>query len=266
MPERWTEPIGHAVATSGFRVVEFRHRPNAKLAEHYHAFATASVVLCGEYREVSGEREHRCAPFGVRLKPPGLVHANYIGARGAHALLCEIAPARWAMIKDIVRGLEDTAVAPTPSLRFLAQRIHDELVNADPLSPLTLEGLVLELLTSTLRARGEPTRVAPLWLRRAKALIQDSRSERPSLDEIAREVGVHPVSLAQAFRRWFGCTVGDFSRSERLERAANTLTTTTLPVRAVGQEAGFPDHSHFSRVFRRRYGLSPGQYRRGFRS
>ena len=84
----------------------------------------------------------------------------------------------------------------------------------------------------------------------------------PSLAELAAGVGVHPVTLARAFRRTFGCTIGEYLRRLRIERAAEQLATGTQPLAEIALAAGFADQSHFSNVFRRRVGMSPSAYRR----
>jgi AraC family transcriptional regulator len=79
-------------------------------------------------------------------------------------------------------------------------------------------------------------------------------------------VGVHPVTLARAFRRAFGCTVGEYVRRLRIERAARQLADSDLSLAEIALGAGFSDQSHFSNLFRRHTGLSPFQFRRAIRS
>jgi len=52
----------------------------------------------------------------------------------------------------------------------------------------------------------------------------------------------------------------------RLEESKHTLETTDLPIEAVANEAGYEDASFFGRLFRRKVGLTPAQYRKRFRA
>jgi AraC family transcriptional regulator len=70
------------------------------------------------------------------------------------------------------------------------------------------------------------------------------------------------VTLARTFRRTFGCTVGEYLRRLRIERAAEQLVSGDLPLAEIALAAGFADQSHFSNVFRRRTGVSPSAFRR----
>ena len=105
----------------------------------------------------------------------------------------------------------------------------------------------------------------PRWLDEARDRIHVELAARPSLTGLAESVGVHPVTLARAFRRAFGCTVGEYVRRLRIERAARQLADTDLSLAEIALAEGFSDQSHFSNLFRRHTGLSPFQFRRAVR-
>jgi AraC-like DNA-binding protein len=75
-------------------------------------------------------------------------------------------------------------------------------------------------------------------------------------------VDIHPVHLAQEFKRVYGTTVGQFSRSLRLEQARKLLAETREPISSIAVKTGFYDPAHFSRVFRSQFGLTPSEFRR----
>jgi AraC family transcriptional regulator len=106
----------------------------------------------------------------------------------------------------------------------------------------------------------------PQWLEQARERIHADLAARPSLTGLAESVGVHPVTLARAFRRAFGCTVGEYVRTLRIERATRQLAETDLPLAVIALAEGFSDQSHFSNLFRQHNGLSPFQFRRAVRS
>jgi len=71
---------------------------------------------------------------------------------------------------------------------------------------------------------------------------------------------VHPVHLAAAFRRHFGCTPGAYLRRARVERAAAMLKR-RLSLAEVALRCGFADQSHMTHAFRRTLGVTPGMLR-----
>jgi AraC family transcriptional regulator len=70
------------------------------------------------------------------------------------------------------------------------------------------------------------------------------------------------VRLARTFRRQRGESVGDCVRRLRVESARRLLEDGRQPLSEVALAAGFADQSHFTRVFRRLTGMTPGEYRR----
>jgi AraC family transcriptional regulator len=81
-----------------------------------------------------------------------------------------------------------------------------------------------------------------------------------SVTALAREAGVHPVHLARTFRRRHGMTMGTFALDRRLDRARRLLASPMALV-DIAAELGFADQSHFTRMFRRRAGVTPGKAR-----
>jgi AraC family transcriptional regulator len=81
---------------------------------------------------------------------------------------------------------------------------------------------------------------------------------------IARSVGVHPVYLAQVFRRAYGCSISEYLCRRRLEYACFELRGSNTSIAIIAIEAGFYDQGHFSRTFKRLYGITPSEYRRRY--
>ncbi len=96
--------------------------------------------------------------------------------------------------------------------------------------------------------------------------LHDDPAAHISLGGLAREVGVHPVTLARAFRRTYGCSIGEYVRRLRIVGAARRLEASDQSLAEIAMAAGFADQSHFSNVFKRQTGLSPSAFRRWVRS
>ena len=93
-------------------------------------------------------------------------------------------------------------------------------------------------------------------------LLRDRFREDVSPSDLGREVGIHPVHLASVFRKYLGCSVGEFVRNCRVEFAASRLACRGVPLADIAAEAGFADQSHFTRLFKRATGLTPAAFRR----
>jgi AraC family transcriptional regulator len=137
----------------------------------------------------------------------------------------------------------------------------------DQAAPLAIEGLLLELLAAGARrssVRGPGTQ--PAWLGDVLEILHGDTASHWTLSHLAAAVQVHPVTLARAFRRARACSVGEYVRRLRIERAAQELGGTTRSIAEIAMTAGFADQSHFSNVFRRHTGMSPSAFRRSVRT
>lgn len=97
-------------------------------------------------------------------------------------------------------------------------------------------------------------------------MIQSRYSHRIRLSRLAAATGVHPVTVAAAFRRHLGKSVGEYVMDLRIAHARRALESTPRTIAAIAREAGFYDESHMGRVFRRRFGVAPGALRGRFQA
>jgi AraC family transcriptional regulator len=138
-----------------------------------------------------------------------------------------------------------------------------ELRATDAAAGLALEGLCLELLARLLRAHPSAERGRPRWLDEARAALNERfRESSLRVTDLAAAQGVHPVSLARAFRRHFGLTPADYVRRLRLEEARRRVEQGREPLADVALACGFADQSHLTRAFRGRFGTTPGRRRK----
>jgi len=98
-----------------------------------------------------------------------------------------------------------------------------------------------------------------------KELIHSHLQEPLTLSALAKHVGMHPVYLAQAFRKVCGCTVGEYVRRLRIEFACRELTDPNNTISEIAAAAGFFDQSHFTRTFKRLLGVTPAEFRKQLR-
>jgi AraC family transcriptional regulator len=84
-----------------------------------------------------------------------------------------------------------------------------------------------------------------------------------SLDTLAREAGLPPAALTQAFSRMHGATPHQYVIQRRVETARGLLLNASLPLAEIALRTGFASQSHFSAVFKRVTSLTPNAFRHG---
>jgi AraC family transcriptional regulator len=248
---------------TGFTLTEGTHPADSVIPWHWHPHPTICCVLEGAFTEIAAGAAVACVPATVKFMPGGERHWDRFDLGPARGLLVEVAPEEVPSLQPYGAVLDRRVHYHGGAVAELAFRIHRELSRMDDSALLAIEGLLLELLALASRHTGERNdlRVAP-WLLRARELIEASLSKHLGVTGVAAEVGVHPVTLARGFRRSFGCTMGEFVRHRRIERAMEQLRSTRTPLAEIAVANGFADQSHFSNLFRRRVGLTPSRYRR----
>jgi len=93
--------------------------------------------------------------------------------------------------------------------------------------------------------------------------IVNTRLRNPNLniDIIAAQFGIGRTNFYRKVRELTGISPNDYLRKCRMERAAELLLSSELPVNDVCAQVGIPDAQYFSRVFKAHFGVSPTVYR-----
>jgi AraC family transcriptional regulator len=251
---------------AGLHLIETRYAPGTRLPRHCHEHGYVCLVRRGHYQEKYGGRERSCGPLTVAFHAPGELHAEHFADDETWSFNIEMTSAWLARWREVEAQLDWSADFQGGSLAALALRLYREFLHSDEAAPLAIEGLALEMLAEAWR--GSPRRVKPTpprWLVRVRELLDDHFAKRLTLAELAQSADVHPVHLAAAFHRQYGCTVGQYVRRRRIEYACGELTSSAADLAQIALRAGFADQSHFCRTFKRLTGLTPAAYRQAAR-
>lgn len=121
--------------------------------------------------------------------------------------------------------------------------------------------MVLEF-TERVERIGLGSRSSRLMLQAAN-YVRRHLSEPISVEEMAKALYVSRPHLSQKFRQETGQTLTDFILNEKTEEAKRLLRYTDKSYAAIGGYLGFSSQSHFSRVFKKYAGCTPGEWRAG---
>lgn len=158
--------------------------------------------------------------------------------------------------------------AANRELGFAAQRaplLQEHLEHAlrafqDRDSAAADEALTALLLEALMQSRRVGDRDPSLATALVMDRIRDKPEAPPSLDEVARLMGMHRTGALRRFRREVGATPHDYAMQVRLRLARRALAEGGAPA-DVAADLGFADQSHLTRAFARQFGLPPGRYR-----
>ncbi|NPV69160.1 MAG: response regulator [Firmicutes bacterium] len=95
----------------------------------------------------------------------------------------------------------------------------------------------------------------------AKCYINEHFRESVSLEDVAKKVHLSPFHLSRLFKEKEGVNFMDYLTQLRLEEGKKLLARTNDTVAAIAERVGYAEANYFSRIFRRHFGMSPGEYR-----
>ncbi len=82
-----------------------------------------------------------------------------------------------------------------------------------------------------------------------------------SVKNISRKTGLNPNKLQNGFKYLYATTINEYVTNVRLEQAKILLHNKEYNVKAVEAAVGLESSSYFSKIFKKKYGITPKQYK-----
>lgn len=95
-------------------------------------------------------------------------------------------------------------------------------------------------------------------------VMEENFAYNLQLEDYARLCHMSLSAFKKAFRQQYNTTPGNWLRERKLQLATQKLIATSLHVSQVSFDCGFEDTSHFIRVFKQKYQLTPFRYRQQY--
>ncbi len=144
-----------------------------------------------------------------------------------------------------------------------AARIFEELraiPDRMPSTELSLCSRLFELL-SVLSAQDPPAHTSRDYVTRTADYIRANYALPISIESIASMLGIDRRYLSRIFLRETGVTPKEFLVRVRLSRAAELLEGASCTVTETARSVGYEDVYNFSKIFKKKFGISPAFYR-----
>lgn len=266
VPVSLGSPEFDTIACGPFLVTNALFPAAHTLGKHFHDRTVLGVTLAGDWNSVVGSTRLANAPGMLHVEPAGDCHVNQFGNQGAHVVI--IQPDQSDILLQPFKSLLASAFqirVGLPGLQ-IAERLRRELCRQDDLTSLAVESLCLEMLVSTSRLQRIGNESAPAWLSRTVEYLRARFLEQLSIRELSDVAGVSPGHFSREFRRLYGMSAAEYLRRLRLEWAAERLRKPDDSLAEIAFAAGFADQSHFTRRFKRQFGVTPAAFRAASRT
>ena len=82
-----------------------------------------------------------------------------------------------------------------------------------------------------------------------------------TLDDLSREFFLSKPYLSKYIKEKSGLTFGENVKKIRLKKASTLLKNGNMRIERVAEAAGYQNLEHFNRLFKKKFGMTPAQYR-----
>jgi AraC family L-rhamnose operon transcriptional activator RhaR len=246
-------------------------------APHEHDFIEIVLVVSG-----TGSQKTAIKPGSVTILRPGHWH-SYVECRNLVIYNCcfgpELLRRELSWLTDdpkltwLLLGAGENSGTPEPTVSTLRpavrKRLQDVLDNfrKSDTSSFGIKVSWLALFVTTLAQNlsvSGPTaveqRIHPSVIKTIR-LIEADLGRPWTLRNLAQHSGLSTEYLIRLFKGTMGMTPYAYLNRCRAERAAALLLRTNLGIAEIGQKVGWSEPCHFSRRFKRQFGMSASSYR-----
>lgn len=97
---------------------------------------------------------------------------------------------------------------------------------------------------------------------KAQEFIEKNYEKPIRLHDVARYVGLSDGALSRLFRKQINKTFKEYLNEVRIEHSTNLLKKTDDLISEIAYSCGFGSNRHFTKIFRRKKGMTPGAFRK----
>ena len=141
----------------------------------------------------------------------------------------------------------------------LVKEINDAFLSGTPKWHLNL--LTNKLLIDSLNSAYYQT-PSRIYTEEIKDYIRYHYFEIQSLDDIAEHLSLNKIYMERVFKQETGTSIWSYLNNIRMENAAYYVTQPELPIGEIDELLGIHSRQNFYLLFRKKYGISPAQYRK----
>ena len=166
-------------------------------------------------------------------------------------------------------GLDLAQAVYRPQSAAEGQRVRDIMLymaDHSDASPLLLTGnlfLFVDALiqTSSTRRALHGVQLKDFYIQEAINYMEHNYQRELSIEELADVCKLNRSYFSKLFKENMGCPPQEFLIRLRLSKAAELMKSSKASIGEISAACGYPNQLHFSRAFKKRYGVSPRQWR-----
>jgi AraC-like DNA-binding protein/mannose-6-phosphate isomerase-like protein (cupin superfamily) len=130
------------------------------------------------------------------------------------------------------------------------------------ISSKILELIILMLRPSPAISPANLENIEESKIKEAREILLGNLQAAPTISQLAQKVYLNEKKLKLGFKKMFNHTINQYLSEQRLLKAQQLLLSTNKSIDEIALECGYNYTSYMIKVFRKKLGLTPGQYRK----
>lgn len=240
------------------KLIYYRHSVNSipvKLNKCKMDFAEITVVLKGQMQYVINGKKHVLRSNDIIYIPQGFIRErlnsdsllnyasfNFIAGNDKETETIVYANAVNNVVKNII--------ATCDSVREITSSRSDERLL-----------LLLQCLRQQLATQNKNAEIHPLVLK-IKQYVRTNLDKKITLADISAYTFFSAVHCENVFRQETNSSIIDYAIDQKMKEAQYLLSTEATNIKHIAESVGFDNYNYFSRLFKKRTGLTPTEYKK----
>lgn len=239
--------------------------PRTKNIEKYHECASIIIISSGLARFTINETSYKLKTGSVLHVGPSTVISEEV-----------LSDTKCSYILIQYRILEnEVGIFPLYTSHFImnidnqkkvfqyAMELVENFRSTDVYMKLKCKSLLLSFIVELIHALKNDSKKQPaIDLEKIKGYIHQHYAEPITINEIASNFGIKRRYLTSIFQRYIGLSPIEYLTAYRIHKAQELLLLTDKQIIEISNSVGYVDNLYFSRVFKKKTGMSPTEYRK----
>ena len=244
--------------------------------DHYNI----GFIVSGDRRWISRETIRSCHAGDVGISKPYVYHRNCsMSDTPYERYVVKVRISAFQPIIDIVGTAALNSLCAnylhfTKKSQIIIKNMYDEMLNEyrkqTPASQLVLQGMVYKLFfylydNHILLESDNNTYYLKTFddrIQEALIYVEDNIRFNPSINATAKHVSLSPSHFSRLFKEVTGTSYSDYVGEVRLEHAKIMLELGEKNIEEIAEEIGIANGNYLSSLFKKRYGITPSQYKK----
>lgn len=244
---------------------------------HCHDFVELSIVTAGQVPYHIEGKDYILKKGEILISNPGFYHMETPKKDSKYAQLhIGINNFKLSEIRD--NYIDNKGRGPILTLKKYESEILkccDEIIKEEKIKrlgyPLILKSIIMKMLIFICRDIEDDNHYEEVYhcsfestekqniVKSIMEYMNNNYMEDISLDKISKNMYLSPVYISKIFKEETGDSPINHLIKIRLAKAEDLLKEKNMPIKAVAQSVGYNDAYHFSKLFKKYYGISPSK-------